>query len=112
MSKTAAQRQRDSRQRKRDKDVTKNVTCHGLIGTEPSRSVTVTRVTLGQLDKGLEGGPSLEHYMVSPEKYIQRREPDRLNWGPWMDSTQLEQAGLKANRVPIPGDWDYEGAAV
>ena len=42
---------------------------------------------------------------------VQRRWPDLLNWGPWLDKTQLSQAGLKGNRVSIPGDWDYEGVA-
>lgn len=52
---------------------------------------------------------SLEHYHANPDSYIPRREPERLNWGEWMNRTQLEYAGLKANRVPIPGDWDYVG---
>ena len=51
-------------------------------------------------------------YQLNPSDYIPRREPDRLNWGPWMNSAQLEQAELKANRVTIPGDWDYVGVAV
>lgn len=55
---------------------------------------------------------SLEHYHAHPELYVPRLEPDKLNWGPWMDSDQLAAAGLKANRVSIPGDWDYTGAAV
>ena len=41
-----------------------------------------------------------------------RTNPDSLNWGPHMTSDQLHEAGLKANRVPIPGDWDYVGVAV
>lgn len=53
----------------------------------------------------------LDHYRTCPDQYIPRREPDKLNWGPWMNSQQLEQAGLKANRVSIPGDWDYVGVA-
>ncbi len=62
--------------------------------------------------QAMVAGPgTLEHYLASPDKYIPRREPDKLNWGPWMDSHQLEQAGLKGNRVAIPGDWDYAGVA-
>ena len=53
--------------------------------------------------------PSIDDYREHPHDYVQRREPDQLNWGEWMDSHQLEQAGLKANRVSIPGDWDYDG---
>lgn len=53
--------------------------------------------------------PSLEHYQACPDQYCPRQEPEKLNWGPWLTSKELKQAGLKANRVPIPGDWDYEG---
>ncbi len=52
----------------------------------------------------------LEHYYANPDRYAPRAMPDKLNWGPWLDTAQLEQAGLKANRVTIPGDWDYAGA--
>ena len=49
----------------------------------------------------------LQHYYDNPDKYIQRAEPDKLNWGPWVDNTGLKLMGLKANRVAIPGDHDY-----
>lgn len=51
----------------------------------------------------------LDDYLSRPEAYATRAHPELLNWGEWMNSTDLEQAGLKANRVTIPGDWDYEG---
>ena len=54
---------------------------------------------------------SIEHYRANPDMYIQRQEPDRLNWGPRLNFNELNQAGKKANRVAIPGDWDYEGSA-
>ena len=41
--------------------------------------------------------------------YVDRTNPNTLNTGDYMSSQELEQAGLKANRVPIPGDHDYEG---
>ena len=47
---------------------------------------------------------TLEHYQAHPKRYVQRREPERLNWTGYMT-----KAELVANRVPIPGDWDYEG---
>ena len=50
---------------------------------------------------------SLEHYQNNPDKYITRQEPERLNWGRWMGVHELEANKLKANRVSIPGDWDY-----
>jgi len=52
----------------------------------------------------------LEHYRKNPDKYIQRREPEKLNWGKPMTRAELHDAGLKANRVTIPGDWDYKVA--
>ena len=104
MAKTAAERQRQKR--KRDKDVTNNVTS---VTNETERDVH----PLDQLVIDTDNmNASLEHYQAYPEKYIPRREPDKLNWGPWMDVAGLEGAGLKANRVAIPGDWDYEGAAI
>ncbi len=78
MTKTAAQRQKDYRDKKRN-----------------AQGVTA----------------SLDHYHRNASFYIPRREPDKLNWGAWLNMAQLEQAGLKANRVPIPGDWDYVGVA-
>lgn len=42
-------------------------------------------------------------------RYAHRTNPDLLNWGKWMTKDELAKAGLKANRVTIPGDWDYEG---
>ena len=55
--------------------------------------------------------PSLEHYVALPSQYATRTVPDKLNWGPYMTTEQLADAGLKANRVSIPGDWDYEKVA-
>ncbi len=51
----------------------------------------------------------LDDYRTNPARYASRAHPELLNWGKWMNSQQLEQAGLKANRVSIPGDWDYVG---
>ncbi len=120
MVKTAAQRQRDSRQRKRDKDVTKNVTSHkpepeGVTFSAPRTLSAENEAKLQLLvntTEPTEGNIALAHYYTSPEAYVTRTNPDRLNWGPWMNSDALNEAGLKANRVPIPGDWDYEGVAV
>lgn len=41
--------------------------------------------------------------------YATRTNPDTLNYGEPMTAYQLKQAELKANRVPIPGDYDYKG---
>ena len=53
---------------------------------------------------------SLEHYRNNPAKYCTTRtNPDLLNWDEPMSAMELHQAGLTANRVPIPGDHDYQG---
>lgn len=53
---------------------------------------------------------SLEDYKKNvPSKYARRFEPEKLNWSKnVMDEEELKQAGFRANREPIPGDWDYE----
>ncbi len=113
MAKTAAERQRDSRARKRDIVTPEGVTSvTAEVGQEQAGQPSGTH-PLDQLAIDTDDmSASLKHYQAYPEKYIPRREPDKLNWGPWMNSQQLEQAGLKANRVSIPGDWDYAGVAV
>lgn len=52
---------------------------------------------------------SFDDYWENPNDYVSRQEPDKLNWGAWMSSQQLSAAGLKGNRVTLPGDWDYDG---
>jgi len=32
-----------------------------------------------------------------------------VNYGPYMTADELAAAGLKVNRVSVPGDEDYEG---
>lgn len=44
-----------------------------------------------------------------PKLYRLRFEPEKLNWGEPLNFEQLEQAGFRANREPIPGDWDFTG---
>jgi len=56
---------------------------------------------------------SLEGYQLDQEEntgyYAARTNPGLLNWGEPMSLNELKTARLKANRVPIPGDWDYDG---
>jgi len=52
---------------------------------------------------------SYQPALCSPDRYASRTNPEKLNWGEVMSSAELANAGLKANRVPIPGDFDYEG---
>lgn len=53
---------------------------------------------------------TLEDYKKNvPSKYARRFEPEKLNWTKnKMNEAELKQAGFRANREPIPGDWDYE----
>ncbi len=55
---------------------------------------------------------TLDHYKAKPKMYRRRYKPERLNWGEALTAPQLEQAGLRANREPIPGDWDYEAGGM
>jgi len=50
---------------------------------------------------------TLEDYQAHPKDYRRRYEPEKINWGEPLTSRQLKQAGFRANREPIPGDWDY-----
>ena len=52
----------------------------------------------------------LEDYKRNvPSKYARRFQPEKLNWSKnKMNEDELNQAGFRANREPIPGDWDYE----
>ena len=52
---------------------------------------------------------TLEHYYANPDQYATRARPQLLNWGEWMTTDELVLAGFIANRVSIPGDWDYDG---
>ena len=57
---------------------------------------------------------SLEDYQQDQENqtgyYATRTNADSLNWSTPMSAMELQQAGYKANRVSIPGDWDYKEA--
>ena len=48
---------------------------------------------------------SLAHYYAEPDKYILRSSPERLNWDEWLGMDELDD--FVANRVSIPGDYDY-----
>ena len=124
MAKTAAERQKAYRDKQRNSQEAMARAAGVTVpfsdcGTEcnAQRTESVTRVTVEQATSvtplehsSTEAGQA--HYLAHPDLYITRREPDKLNWGPWLDVAGLEQAGLKANRVAIPGDWDYEGTAI
>lgn len=94
--------------------------CSGACRTAVSRAdtamqvlqATVTDVTLEPTVTPPEQAQRFPTYDDDRAKYATRTNPDKLNHGQHMNSSELEQAGLKANRVPIPGDRDYAGVCV
>ena len=42
-----------------------------------------------------------------PRRYRRRFDAERLNWGEPLNAPDLKQAGLRVNRQPIQGDFDY-----
>ena len=50
---------------------------------------------------------SIEDYHAHREDYAERACAELLNWGPWMDAGELQDARLSGNRVTLLGDWDY-----
>lgn len=81
---------------------TPSVTDVTVTHTEP---VTLTADEATAMGNGSEfsiGGSDGKHY-------AERANPDTLNTGEYMTANQLKAAGLKANRLPIPGDHDYKG---
>ena len=58
-----------------------------------------------------DGQAILQHSKCNPDKYATRTNPEKLNWGPILGAVDLKIRGFVANRVSIPGDWDYEGVA-
>ena len=101
MAKTAAERAKAYRDAKRDAVTVENVT---------NQSVTVGRDDFALTQDGLDdmGEPETD---TRPELFAARTNPELLNFGPWLNADQLKVEGLKANRVPIPGDYDYKGVA-
>ena len=51
---------------------------------------------------------TLDDCKARPNDYRRRYEPEKINWGEPLTPRQLKQAGFRANREPIPGDWDYK----
>ena len=71
--------------------------------------IDLTPAVLDEIRPDQPGG--LERYYATPNMYAERKHAELLNWGKWMDTADLELHKLKANRVSIPGDWDYAGVA-
>ena len=66
----------------------------------PKSDTQVGHITPATLD---------DYHDPDGRNYAARTNPELLNWDKPMTLSQLNSAGLKANRVSIPGDWDYSG---
>ncbi len=78
--------------------------CRALDGVEP-----LPQSVISEEMKMTRTPASLADYKKNHKDYRRRYEPERLNWGEPLDAPALKQAGFRANRKPIPGDWDYDG---
>lgn len=68
---------------------------------------------VGQNDASNPDKPNPDNEVgQNPDKMAIRTNPDNINYGTHMSAGELKQAGLTANRVPIPGDADYTGVCV
>ncbi len=88
----------------------RSVTNVSVTQTQP---VTLRTDTVAGSDTlNVVASESLVDPRIGPEVYYHpRTHPECLNWEAWMDVDELKQNGFKANRVSIPGDWDYVGMA-
>ncbi len=82
--------------------------CRKLDGSEPYVKTVEEQAMVVEVVKK-RNPASLEDYKKNvPSRYARRFQPEKLNWSKHrMNKEELEQAGFRANREPIPGDWDY-----
>jgi hypothetical protein len=77
-------------------------------GQQPGQDTTKIK-SFTVLAQGHKVTTALDHYNANPDRYVARTNPELLNYGKPMSMAALSKAGLKANRVSIPGDHDYTG---
>ncbi len=87
--------------------------CRRLDGAEPYIKTAAEQAAVIEVVSKTRPA-TLEDYKKNvPSKYARRFEPEKLNWSKnKMNESELKQAGFRANREPIPGDWDYEVESV
>lgn len=73
-------------------------------------ALTDTEIALMTFQPGRTA--SLDDYQAHPDDYAQREDAESPYWGAYMDAGQLKKAGLRGNRVSLPGDFDYKGVGV
>jgi hypothetical protein len=87
--------------------------CRKADGSEPYIKTPEEQAMVVEVKKKKKVA-SLDDYRKNvPSRYARRHEAEKLNWsGNEMNEEELAQAGFRANRKPIPGDWDYQEEAV
>lgn len=83
--------------------------CRKVDGAEPYVKTAEEQAAVVEVVKKKKPA-SLEDYKKNvPSKYARRFDTEKLNWSKnEMNEEELKQAGFRANRRPIPGDWDYK----
>ena len=87
--------------------------CSGLCrkndGSEPYVKTAEEQAAVVQIAKKAAPASYKDYQKNVGGKYSRRYQPEKLNWSAnKMSESELEQAGFRANREPIPGDWDYQ----
>lgn len=79
-----------------------------MMATEvQSQAGEIINKAMERLNQKVPMPGSYADYCQNPDKYHRRLNAEKLNWGVHLSVKQLRQAGLKENREPIPGDWDF-----
>ena len=85
--------------------------CRRLDGSEPYIKTAEEQAMVVKEAK-LTAPASFKDYEKNVGgRYVRRNDPGKLNWGEPMSANDLLQAGFRANREPIAGDWDYQAVA-
>lgn len=103
-----AERQKRYRTKKRNAQSDESVT---RVTEDLARNAPLVTVTPWPEGASVWGPEcTFDKPRIGPEVYYwPRTHSERLNWGDHMSGSELKDAGLVANRVSIPGDWDYVG---
>ena len=85
--------------------------CRKLDGLEPYVKTEEEKAMVKEAVSRVRPSTFEDYKKNVPVKYARRFKPEELNWSNYeMNEDELKQAGFRANRKPIPGDWDYEVA--
>ena len=84
-----------------------SVTSPGSLSVTPPPRQVIDRVA-STIQASIDRQAQEVQFNVSASKAT-RTNPGQLNYGKPLSLHGLTKAGLKANRVPIPGDHDYSG---